>query len=329
MKVDERNKLLDIDRTLPTEQGRLIRMRKIWGYGAALAVMPYLLIKIVWTLGLFIPAEHIGDTSWRMINAATVVIAAFGILLAIAFCRPWGERLPAWLVVLPVWIGTGLLVPMLFLAPILGPAAMNRDRVSGSADIWAYEQFLIIISLIGVGICLPLALAGYAKTRWPEALGGPLDFGEPSGNTHKLQTTLGRMVAVGCILLGVLKLFWAGGGTLGIDASLMDSRNLWWHLLSLSTGAWALVGAWGILVLTSRKGSRRFLPPMAAAWISSGMLFSYNIFANLSALMYDRQPTPEYPIARVLTTEAGIILGVTMGLIILLVLQDRRRDLML
>lgn len=109
----------------------------------------------------------------------------------------------------------------------------------------------------------------------------------------------------------------------------MDSRNLWWHLLSLSTGAWALVGAWGILVLTSRKGSRRFLPPMAAAWISSGMLFSYNIFANLSALMYDRQPTPEYPIARVLTTEAGIILGVTMGLIILLVLQDRRRDLML
>jgi hypothetical protein len=66
---------------------------------------------------------------------------------------------------------------------------------------------------------------------------------------------------------------------------------------------------------------------MTAAWISSGMLFSYNIFANLSALMYDKQPTPEYPILRVLTTEAGIILGVTLGLVMLLVLQDRRRDI--
>jgi hypothetical protein len=324
MKIDERT--VDAERTVSTELKRLIRMRKLWGFGAALSVMPYLLIKIVWTLGLFIPADHIGDNSWRMINAATAVIAAFGIFLAMAFCRPWGERLPAWLVVLPVWIGTGLLVPMLFLAPILGPAAMNQDRVAGSADIWAYEQFLIMISLIGVGICLPIALAGYVKKRWPEALGGAHDLGEPPGNTYSLQIIIGRMAAVGCIILGVLKLFWAAGGTIGIDPSMLDDRNVWWHLLSFSTGAWALAGAWGILVLTSRKGSKSFLPPMAAAWISSGMLFSYNIFANLSALIYDKQQTPEYPILRVLTTEAGIILGVILGLVILLVLQERRRD---
>ncbi|WNQ14281.1 hypothetical protein MJA45_18355 [Paenibacillus aurantius] len=300
---------------------RLMKMRRICGYGAALAVTPYLLIKIAWTFGLFLPTEQMGDASWRAINAATAVIAAVGILLAMAFCRPWGERLPAWLVALPVWMGTGLLVPLLLLAPVLGPAAMNRDMEAGAADFWAYEQIFVMVSLIGVGICLPLALAGYAKARWPEALGGSTESGKLQGHTRQLQIPLARIAAAGCILLGVIKVFWAAGGTLGIDPGLLDGRDVWWQLLTLSTGVWSLAGAWGLLVLTSRRGSRRFLPPMAAAWISSGMLFSYNLF---SAIHPDAPSYPEYPLARVLATEAGIVLGVMMLLIILLVLHDRR-----
>lgn len=298
-----------------------MKMRRICGYGAAIAVGPYLLIKVVWTFGLFIPTEQMGDASWRAINAATAVIAAVGILLAMAFCRPWGERLPAWLVGLPVWAGTGLLVPMLLLAPVLGPAAMSQDKEAGTAGFWAYEQIFIMVSLVGVGLCLPLALAGYAKARWPEALGGPTDCGELPGHTRQLQITLAKLVAAGCVLLGVLKLFWAAGGTLLIDSAMLDERDVWWRMLTLSTGVWSLAGAWGLLVLTSRRGSRRFLPPMAAAWISSGMLFSYNLFSSIHP---DAQYAPEHPLARVLTTEAGIVLGAMMGMIILLVLQDRR-----
>lgn len=303
----------------------LIKMRRFFGYGAAIAVTPYLLIKIAWTFGLFLPTEQMVDVSWRGINAVTAVVAAVGILLAMAFCRPWGERLPAWLVALPIWLGTGLLVPMLLLAPVLGPAAMVLDQEAGAADFWVYEQIFVMVSLVGAGICLPLALAGYAKARWPEALGGPIDCGEVPGHTRQLQVTFGRLVAAGCILLGTIKVFWAAGGTLGIDPSMLDSRDLWWRLLTLSTGGWALVGAWGLLVLITRRGSRRFLPPMAAAWISSGMLFSYNLF---SIIRPDFQSSPEYPLARVLSTEAGIVLGVMMGMILLLVLHDRRRALM-
>jgi hypothetical protein len=53
---------------------------------------------------------------------------------------------------------------------------------------------------------------------------------------------------------------------------------------------------------------------MAAAWISSGMLFSYNLFFAMRA-----------ELARVLATEAGVVLGLLMALTILLVLHDRRR----
>jgi hypothetical protein len=297
-------------------------MRKIGGYGAAIAVTPYLLIKIAWTFGVFLPRESMGDPEWRAINATTAALALVGILLALAFSRPWGERLPAWLVIPPVWVGTGLLVPMVLLVPVLGPAAVARDAAAGAAASWAYEQIFVIVSLVGIGLGLPVALAGYAKERWPEALGGPIDRGEPPGHTRRLQVPLARIVAAGCVLLGLAKAYWALGGTIGIDPARLGDRDLWWHSLTLSTGAWSLAGAWGILVLTSRRGFGRFLPPMAAGWVSSGMLFSYNLFF---AMRPDSQASPEYPLARVLSTEVGIVLGLSMALTVLLVLHDRRR----
>jgi hypothetical protein len=294
-------------------------MRKIGGYGAAISVTPYLLIKIAWTFGMFLPRESMGGISWRAINATTAILALVAILLAITFNRPWGERLPAWAVIPPVWVGTGLLVPMVLLMPVLGAAA-------GAAETWAYEQIFVIVSLVGIGIGLPIALAGYAKSRWPEALGGPVDCGERPGHTRRLQVPLARVIAAGCVLLGLTKTYWALGGTIGIDPARLDDRDLWWHLLTLSTGVWSLAGAWAILVLTARRGFRRFVPPMMASWISSGMLFSYNLFF---AMRPDSGASPEYPLARVLSTEAGIVLGLLMALTILLVLHDRRREIAL
>lgn len=296
-------------------------MRRVGGYGAAIAVTPYLLIKIAWTLGVLLPNESMGDPHWRAINATTALVALVGIALAMAFTRPWGERLPAWSVVLPAWVGTGLLVPMVLVAPVLGPAAVAHDRAAGATATWAVEQILVLVSLVGIGIGLPLAFVGYAKARWPEALGGPVDHGLRPGHTRRLQLPPARLVAVGCVLLGATKLFWALGGTVGLDPARLDHRDLWWHLLTLSTGVWALAGAWAILVLTTRRGFKHFLPPMVVSWISSGMQFSYNLF---SALRADSQSGPEYQLARVLATEAGIILGLLMAMIILLVLHDRR-----
>jgi hypothetical protein len=183
---------------------------------------------------------------------------------------------------------------------------------------------LVIVSLVGVGVGLPIAFTGYAKARWPEALGGPLDAGEPARHTRQLQLPLARIVAAGCVLLGIVKLFWALGGTIGIDPGRLEDRDLWWHLLTLSTGVWSLAGAWAILVLASRRGVKRFLFPMMVGWVSSGMLFAYNLFFTLRA---DSQASPEHPLARVLTTQAGIVLGLLMALVILLVVHDRRRAL--
>jgi hypothetical protein len=237
----------------------------------------------------------------------------------------WGERVPAWLVAIPVWVGTGLLIPMLLLAPVLGPAAMIWDQQAGAANVWVYEQIFVMFSLVGVGICLPFALAGYAKARWPEAFADPIKIDLLPGSSQNLCVSLARLVAAGCIFLGSIKLFWAFGGTIGILPAMLDNRDLWWHLLSLSTGVWAFAGAWGLLALTTRLRSKRFFPPMAAAWVSSGMLFSYNLFNSLAATRPDAQPTLENPIAYALTRELGSVLGVTMGITLMMILHDRRR----
>ena len=300
------------------------KRRNYWGYASAIAVSPYLIIKIAWTFGIFMPTEQMGDSSWRTANAVTLVLALVGILLALAFSMEWGEKLPVWLVALPVWVGTGLLVPMVLLAPVLAPAAMMRDQQMGSADIWILEQVLVMISLVGIGICLPFAVAGYVRKRWPEAILGPLYLESLPGNSQYLQISLARLIATGCVLLGVIKIYWSAGGTIGINPSLVDNRDVWWHLLSLSTGVWAFVGAWGVLVLTTRRGAKKFFPPMAAAWVSSGMLFSFNLFNQLSSTRPDAQPVLESSMAHVITTELGSVLGVMMGFTVLMILQDRR-----
>jgi hypothetical protein len=64
------------------------------------------------------------------------------------------------------------------------------------------------------------------------------------------------------------------------------------------------------------------LVPMMVSWVSSGMLFFYNLFFSLRP---DSQASPEYPLARVLATQAGIVLGLLMALGIVLVVHDRRR----
>ena len=184
---------------------------------------------------------------------------------------------------------------------------------------------LVMTSLVGVGIGLPLCVAGYATARWPEALGGPIGHLAQPGNTRQLQITLAGFTAAGCILLGAAKVYWSLGGTLGIDPGMLAERDLWWHLFSLNTGVCSLAGAWGMLVLATGRGSRRFLPPMAAAWTCSSVLFAQNLFGALSATRADARPSPEYPLASVLAGEAGLVVGVMMGVVIVLALHDRRR----
>jgi hypothetical protein len=297
---------------------RSFRLRAVGGYTAAAAITPYLVIKILWTCGLLLPRPGMAAMEWRAINAATAVLAAAGVAVALSLVRPWGERLPAWTVIFPGWVGTGLLVPVVLVMPILGPAAISRDHTAGGTQLWTVEQLLVVASFAGIGIGLPLAFAGYVRDRWPVVFSAPSHDDDPAGYRPLLRT-LARLAGVAAVAVGCWRLLWALGITIGTDPALAANRDLWWRMLNLSSGLWLLAGAWGLYLMAVR-GTGGWVAT-TLTWVSSGTAFAFGLpFLDLSAMN-----TPEYPLLHATLTQGGALIGLLMGLTGLLVLYGRSR----
>ena len=103
----------------------------IVGYGAIACAVPYLALKIVWlaggTLGVADTAM-MSDPSMFVLNLVTAGMDVIAIALALAFTYAWGQRIPAWLVLPPVWVATGLLVKFVLAVPLMTAAGMLMGR---------------------------------------------------------------------------------------------------------------------------------------------------------------------------------------------------------
>src|ERR1041384_23101 len=107
----------------PTNHGPMaVNARMLAGAAVIVGTLPYLTLKLLWltgsTVGLTDPA-FADDTSLHYLNLATAGMDLVAVLVALALTQNWGLRLPAWLVLLPIWIGTGFLAPILLAAPLI------------------------------------------------------------------------------------------------------------------------------------------------------------------------------------------------------------------
>lgn len=85
------------------------------GYLAAAGTVPYLALKVAWLSGAtigFTDAALAVDPSLRIANAITGAMDLVVVGLALALTHSWGRRLPSWLLLIPIWVGTGFLVPI-------------------------------------------------------------------------------------------------------------------------------------------------------------------------------------------------------------------------
>lgn len=153
------------------------RVGRFAGYGAALAMSPYLLVKLSWVVGALLGLAPIGEgfdrAGWVLLNTVTIGMAGIGIALALALVRPWGMRIPGWLVAFCAWTGAGFLVsilPFAVLSTVLD-AGRGKAADSGGDDpvMPGWEGVLIQFSFIGMGLGLALAVPAYLHRRWPEA----------------------------------------------------------------------------------------------------------------------------------------------------------------
>ncbi|GAB3966313.1 hypothetical protein GCM10029978_031160 [Actinoallomurus acanthiterrae] len=251
--------------------------RRIAGYGAALSMGSYLVVKVIWVVAAFIgrAPEGFGTADWVALNAVTVAMATTGVGLGLALAQRWGRRLPAAPVVFFAWVGAGFLVPMIPYMVAAGVVGAFGADLGGGQDgsdpAPQWETALITIGFAGMAVGLAVALPIYLRERWPRAFLGRLGSGE-AGASSLVMAALAATAG-----LGVLWCFWGVGGTLGFDPAHRDHWDLNGRLLNASSGLWALLGAWSVWALTRGRpaGLRRWIPT-TLAFAASGSLFAWS-----------------------------------------------------
>jgi hypothetical protein len=296
-------------------------VRRFAGYGAASTLSFYLLVKIIWIIGALLgdgpKNDDMGGTDFVVLNTVTVGMAVTGVTLGLALAQPWGRRIPAPLMTFVAWVGAGFLVPLfpfMVMSAVLGVAGVGTDdadigKSSAEETLPGWELVFLSIGFAGMAAGLAVALPIYIRERWPHIFLGRVGDSPPATGS-RLTVRAAMVVSLG---LGLLWLFWASGGTLGLNAEHRDLLDLNARLLAGSWGAWALVGAWSIWAIAVRRkpsGLPLWIPTMLG-FAASGSLFAWSSWKLLVAVWGPGDyVTPEYPIVTMIQHPLGMGAGI-------------------
>ncbi|WP_190329292.1 hypothetical protein [Streptomyces venezuelae] len=305
----------------PTALG-LSRPRRALRFVSVVSCVPYLALKAAWIGGshLGIPdgsplLEH--RLTMIVANGLTVLMDAGVIVLALLLTRPWGRRMPAWLLAGPMWVATGLLTPIMagFPLQLVVRAFGGSDGGSGGGsgdepflDGWVFG--VVYTGFILQGVALGSLFALYARDRWGHLWRGRVGEGPPSVGDRWTRTAV-AVAALLALFPAGLHALWAAGSTAGLDAGRARERTADFHVLESLDVGYLVAAVGGALVLAFR-----LLPalpvkvPLALAWAGSGAAGCWGAWllaASLTGPADDLTAGPSGPM--VLTYAVQMITG--------------------
>lgn len=281
------------------------------GIVAIAAALPYLTIKILWLSGNYVGVDQpafLDNPVMVGMNAMTFGMDVVGFVLALSFTTRWGMRLPAWLVLLPIWVGTGLLSVILVVAPlgvlIEGFSIFPAD---GPLQQWVYVA--VYGGFIGQAVGLTVAFTLYAKDRWPAVFTGDH---VPAGPTRPFQLVIARGALLLAALIGGIKLYWAFGGDAGLPRQFTAMTSVASNLQTGLKGALVIVGGVALLMMV-RGGRRPFWQPLVAAWLGTGSMFGWGLYSLIVVLgagpLAGPVSTPVPDLVEVFATMTGLVMA--------------------
>lgn len=306
------------------------RLDHVAAWVAALACLPYLTLKTLWVAGSSLgipPGSPLLDhaLALRLANAGTVVMDGAVIVLVLLLIRPWGLRAPWWLLLVPVWIATGLLLPIVLgypaqlVAGALGPG--GSGSTSGAEpflDNWVFA--VVYGGFIVQALALTTLFVRYVQRRWTGVARGPL--GEaPSGGSRG---TSGWLTA-GAVALTpfplTLQLAWAAGSSAGLDGpGSVDGR-----VVAATHACSLLLALAGTLGLTWRRPRRLPLAvPLTAAWLGSGATLCWALWMLLP--MVTGAAGDQTSALLLLVHAVRALVGAVAGVALVLFLRTRTRQ---
>ncbi|MFD5089983.1 hypothetical protein ACFWMR_05245 [Amycolatopsis thailandensis] len=227
--------------------------RLIVCYAAILGTLPYLTLKASWvtggSLGLREPSFMDSDIV-LFANLATGGMDVVAVVLALAFTYSWGRRIPAPLVLFPIWIGTGLLAPIVLDLPVIVAELTTTRLTEMPLENWVWA--VVYGGFAWQGVLLLTAFVLYARDRWWFVVTGTVRPGT-LGAAGKLGITAALVSAIGHSIWA----FGSGGlaargqdvviallGVLAAIALATVSRGRFWpRLVLVWTGAGAMAGS--------------------------------------------------------------------------------------
>ncbi|WP_419993903.1 hypothetical protein [Streptomyces boninensis] len=268
--------------------GRTDRLPAALRVVAIAACVPYLTLKLAWLSG-----SHIGIPAGSELrrnegvlfaaNAATVAMDAAVIVLAFALTRAWGRRLPGWLLLLPLWVATGLLAPVVVGFPLQLVAGLLGVG-SGAADPADDEPFLaewvfgVVYTGFGVqALALGWLFVRYGRERWGAVLRGRVGGLRSAGATAAVRRTFAVVTAVLAVAVAGANGLWAAGGDAGLSARVLAEQTGGQRLIHATAAAFALAATAGVL-LAAFPGLRprvRMRTVVALGWTGGAALAAW------------------------------------------------------
>lgn len=226
---------------------------------AVASCLPYLALKVAWLAGSPVGVPEgsplRSGTALFVVNALTAVLEAAVVLVAFALTSAWGRRLPAWLCTLPLWVATGLLAPVVVVAPATGVVGLFGWENAGSSDAGGFLDPWVFAVVYGGFTVQALALgglfAGYLRDRWGWLLRGRIAALPPSATLAAQRAC--AVAATGLVgLVVAVELHWLGGGTAALSEHQAADRDAAFHLNAASRVLFGLAAAAGVWLLTFR-----------------------------------------------------------------------------
>ncbi|MER5298233.1 hypothetical protein ABT039_02085 [Streptomyces lasiicapitis] len=262
--------------------GTLSGPRRLLRAVAIASCVPYLSLKVAWIAGshIGIPEgssllEHRGLLAAA--NSLTVLMDGSVIVLALLLTRPWGRRVPAWLLGLPMWAATGLLLPIMAGFPTqlavraLGGSVNNPEDTGHEPflDEWVFG--VVYGGFILQGLSLGLLFVLYARDRWGHVWRGRVwDLPRAAAGGRAMRTGAVAAAVLALFPAG-LKLLWAAGSTVGLNETRVAERTSDFYVLSALEVGYLAAAVAGALALAFRRPPA--LPVKVAlglAWAGSG-----------------------------------------------------------
>jgi hypothetical protein len=244
------------------------------GWLAAAGTVPYLTIKLLWlsgsAAGVTDPALLAAPTV-EVANAVTFAMDLIVVGLALALTHRWGDRLPAWLVLLPMWVGTGFLVPM---AVSIMPATVFQ-ALAGGTGATAFEPWLQPLVYGGFawqGAFLGAAFVAHAVRRWSDVVTADAP---PS---PALAPLLRVIVAGGCVMA-------TASAGMNLVAGLVAGSAVALGVEAVNA-ALALAAAVGVVALVRARPTSRWAA-VGAAWTGSAAMFSWGLYTVVVRMTTD------------------------------------------